>query len=782
VANRGKQLLAPNSILPIFIARRLITFLTRRHWNRYILLGMLTLFFTSPGVTAGTKNSKKILLLYGSEKDLPMNVLVDRQLRTIFKEKLGTEVELYSEYLDRRRFPDNHFDRNLIEFLRDKYPARGLDLIVVVESFALDLIQSYRESFFPTTPVVFCCMTESEYIARTIGPGVTGIPAKLYFAPTLDIALRLQPSTRRVVVIAGASEDDRSGLDHALRDFQPFKARVEIQKLVGLPMRDLRQEVSQLSGDTIIICLTIAQDGDGTFFLPRDALDQISQVATVPIYGYFDSWLGHGIVGGYVASFDVEAKNAAQLGMRILAGEKPENLSAEDASSCAFMFDWRQLKRWGIDEGVLPPGSAIRFHDPSFWDQYHWQIIGVLSVCVIQAALIVGLLLQRIRRRRAELETKKAEEQFRLVVESVPNAIVMVNAKGAIVLVNSQCEKYFGYGRSELLGRPIEILVPDRLRPDHSDGRDGFLSSPIARVLAEGHDLQGRRKDESEFPADFSLTPIHTGAGAFYLCAIVDITARKEAEETREELAHASRLALMGELTASIAHEINQPLGAILSNADAAEMMLESSSPAFDQVRDILSDIRKDDVRASEVIRRLRVLLSKHEMESRPLNLNEVMSEVLALIRAESRRRGVTMESNLDDDLPLVRGDRVHLQQVLLNLVFNGMEAMANSPVKRITLCTRANENGSAEVEVSDTGPGIRPDRLTRVFDAFFTTKKQGMGLGLSIARSLVHAHGGQILAENTPDGGATFRVTFPTCREPENQEPEKTIQEPVKV
>jgi signal transduction histidine kinase len=232
--------------------------------------------------------------------------------------------------------------------------------------------------------------------------------------------------------------------------------------------------------------------------------------------------------------------------------------------------------------------------------------------------------------------------------------------------------------------------------------------------------------------------------------------------ETQLRLSHAARLAIVGELTASIAHEINQPLGAILSNADAAEMLLDSAPASLPEVRQILNDIRKDDLRASEVIRRLRALLRKREMELEPVDLNEIILEVVALIRPESGRRGIAIETELAANLPLVRGDNVHLQQILLNLLLNGMEAMADVPgAKTLSVRTALNDT-SVEIAVMDLGSGIGPDRLTQLFDPFFSTKNHGLGLGLSIGRSLVEAHGGRIWADNNPDGGATFRFTVP--------------------
>ena len=216
----------------------------------------------------------------------------------------------------------------------------------------------------------------------------------------------------------------------------------------------------------------------------------------------------------------------------------------------------------------------------------------------------------------------------------------------------------------------------------------------------------------------------------------LDITERKQAEleavRQRMDLAHASRLTIVGELTASITHEISQPLGAILSNAETAEILLESKQPQLEEVQRILADIRKDDLRASEIIRRMRELLGKRELELKLIDLNAVTSDVLRLVDGEAGRRGVKIEKQFADNLPFVRGDAIHLQQVLLNLILNGMEAMSESSEsnRRLTMRTAYDGKSNAEVAVEDSGHGIPSDRLPRLFDSLFTTKSQRNGFG----------------------------------------------------
>jgi PAS domain S-box-containing protein len=327
-----------------------------------------------------------------------------------------------------------------------------------------------------------------------------------------------------------------------------------------------------------------------------------------------------------------------------------------------------------------------------------------------------------------------------------------------------------GVPAEEHLGRTVREVLPPRLAD---------AVEPIyLRVLATGEpvldvEIRGTTAARPELERTWLVSryPVKDPQGALLGVSTVvqETTQRKQMEEVRHELAHASRLAVLGELTASIAHEINQPLGAILSNADAAELLLESFPAPLDEVRQILDDIRKDDLRASEVIRRLRALSQKRALDVQPVDLNEAISEVFKLIRAESVRRGVLVEAELATGLPLVRGDKVQLQQVLLNLFLNGMEAMADvTGAKKLTVRTGLDGNSCVEIAVSDLGHGVAPDRLLRLFDPFFSTKRDGMGLGLSIARSLVEAHGGRISAGTNPGGGATFRFTVPTeARQP---------------
>jgi two-component system, LuxR family, sensor kinase FixL len=358
-------------------------------------------------------------------------------------------------------------------------------------------------------------------------------------------------------------------------------------------------------------------------------------------------------------------------------------------------------------------------------------------------------------------EGRKAEERFTSAFRASPDPISIIRQRdGTLIDVNDQWVKAFGYQRKEAIGRTLRDLNLCLSEGGHVQQMVGLQQSePIRDVECAVCTKSGGVRQVS-----LSADVVEMGNEPCFIVIVRDITDRKLVEEAHRDLIHASRVAALGELTASIAHEVNQPLGAILSNAEAAELLLESESPPLDELRKILADIRNDDIRAGEIIHHIRLLMRKRAMKRGSLDINELSADVVRLMETEAQRRSVSLNTEFTAEPATILGDRVHLQQVLMNLILNGMEAMAEIPAAERRLYVRTAMNGQRRVEisVSDSGRGILPDKLPRLFDSFFTTKENGTGLGLAIARSIIDAHHGRIFAENNSDGGATFRFDFP--------------------
>jgi PAS domain S-box-containing protein len=365
-------------------------------------------------------------------------------------------------------------------------------------------------------------------------------------------------------------------------------------------------------------------------------------------------------------------------------------------------------------------------------------------------------------------EQKRAEEKFRLAVEASPSGILLVNEKGEIVLVNSQIEKLFGYERDELIGRSVEILVPERLTGQHPEYRAKFFATPTARAMGAGRELFGRRKDGVEFPVEIGLNPIEAAEGMLVLAAVVDISARVAAEEEarrrRDQVELLSRVSLLGEMTASLAHELNQPLAAIVNNATAAMQYLEQNRLNPEQLQDILTDVIGDGRRACDVMHNVRSAIKKGTAIRGPINLNDVVKAVAHMVRADAAAQSCKIELSLTQDLPVVEGDPTQIQQVLINLVRNAFDAnRSTSPNRRVVdIATTYNGDGAIGVAVRDYGSGISDTTRERLFEQFFTTKDDGLGMGLAIVRSVIQAHGGTVTAENANGGGARFHFRLP--------------------
>jgi ABC-type uncharacterized transport system substrate-binding protein len=292
-------------------------------------------------------DTKQVLILHSNQSVLPSTNLVDSGIRQEMQSQLPGRLELFSEFLDTEHFPGPERDERMALFLKDKYAKQPIDLLITIGPQALNLLLQRRAWLFPNTPIFFTVIREENELLRSLPPGVTGLTSHFDPVPTVELALHLQPNARQLVVVTGTTEADRDAEEIARRALRDYKDKLQVRYLAGLPMAELLRELGQLPPDTIVLYLAITRDGTGQNFIPRNVAQELSKSATAPVYGVYDTYLGRGVVGGYMDTFEAVGRQAGRLGLRLLAGERPETISPSPASTGAIYVDWRQLQRWG---------------------------------------------------------------------------------------------------------------------------------------------------------------------------------------------------------------------------------------------------------------------------------------------------------------------------------------------------------------------------------------------------------------------------------------------------
>lgn len=643
--------MAINEVSLVRGVRRLVLRCGSVDVSRYALITAMILAL--PALTpfqqgnAASEPPSRIVILNPGDPYMPAVLALDQALREAVRARHAGRVEFYSETLDVHRFPRRDLEQGMRALLHEKYDEIEIDVVVAVDGTPLDFAERYGNEIWPGAPIVFHSVPLSFLENRRLGPRTTGsvVRYELEIENLVRFALQVRPGTRRIVLVAGSGDFDRRLVSLAGPTLETLAQSHQVELLVDRSLADTQAELAELPPDATVLFLTMGQDGNGAPHISRDAMTALADASSAPIFSIFETYLDHGVVAGPMVSFAERGRRAGAVVARVLDGEEPAALGVQPAVPSGCIADWRELRRWNIDESLLPDDCDVRFREETVWERYWWQITVAGVVILAQAALIAALLAARYRQRRAELAVQRL----------------------------------------------------------------------------------------------------------------------------RVELTHAGRLATMGEITANVAHEVRQPLSAIFSNAEAAEMLLEAGPENLDEVRGILADIRKDDERANEIIKRLRALLGKQEVHTEPIDLNSTIDEVVLVLESEARARRVQIVRRFDQSLPPAQGDRVHVQQVVLNLLVNAMDAMADLPPgrRRVTVRTALHDDAHAEVAVADRGRGVAPDDLPRLFESFYTTKEHGMGIGLSISRTIIEALGGRIWADAGSTGGATFRFTLPVVGSP---------------
>jgi signal transduction histidine kinase len=500
-------------------------------------------------------------------------------------------------------------------------------------------VQRYRKQLFPAAPMVFTGVEQRRIQWSSLTANDIVATFTHDFPAQFKNILQVLPDTKTIAVVNGASPNEKFWLGELQRETKIFQERVGFLWYEDASFEEILQRAAALPPNSAIFWHLMNVDAAGVSHEGGNALARLFASANAPIFSFYDTLFRGEIVGGPMLSIAEDSRKTAEVAIRILDGERPEDIKLEPQRYGAPKYDWRLLQRWGISEGNLPSGSEVLFRVPPLWQVYFWQIALVSAIVFGQAGLITCLLYERKRR----------------------------------------------------------------------------------------------------------------------------ISAEMEARQRMSELAHVNRYSIAGELSTSLAHELNQPLAAAANYLSAAKRL-----PSIDgsRVMALVDKAGQQILRAGEIIQRLRDFMAKGQLTRHATDIGPVLKEAVTLALTDRKHRSIKVVEHVNPNARLVLVDRVQIQQVLVNLIRNAAEAMEESPRRVITLATAAQEPGLIEVSVADTGPGMAENLADRLFQPFVTTKPDGMGVGLSICRTIVEAHGGTIEAEAKPHGGTVFRFTLKACRQ----------------
>ena len=580
---------------------------------------------------------KRVMLLHSFGQDFKPWSEYAKDIRAELKRQSPWPLDIIENSLVTARFSDENPEAPFVEYLSALFANRPLDVIVSIGAPAADFVQRHRRRLFPTTPMVLTAVDQRRVQYSNLTANDVAVAVNINYLSAFENILQVLPDTKDVIVVVGTSPIEKFWKDAIGKQVEPLTNRIKLLWTDELPFEDLLKQASALPPHTAIFWELMIIDAAGVVHEGDLPLERLHAVANAPIFSYDESFFGSAIVGGPLLIVADTSRLTATVAVRILNGEKAGDIKVSPVEFSAPRFDWGQMRRWGISEKNLPPGSEILFRDPTVWEQYRAHILAVTAAILIQAALIFWLLYEHWRRQRAEI---------------------------------------------------------------------------LAR-------------------------------------------------NTISELSHVNRMATAGQLSASIAHEVNQPLAGIVANAQAALRWLEKAN--VEEVREGLKRIVSEGHRASDIITNLRAMFKSDVQEKTLVDINKLVLSVLALVRIDLQKHEIKLQTQLDDRIPQVLGNQVQLQQVISNLVVNAIESMGSLRTRALRIKTELSQSNTVHVSIEDTGTGIKSSDVAQLFKPMFTTKARGMGMGLSICQSIIENHDGRIWVSPGATGGSIFQFELPT-------------------
>ena len=529
-----------------------------------------------------------VLAIHWSSEDFPSTPVLDAAIRATLQ-SFDTPVDYFAEYLESDRFPPEEAFEALRAYIQRKYRNRHIDVVIAVADPALEFALRYRTLLFPDAPIVASVGAVPDAATRTAGKGVTGLVPNVGYEQTLALALQLHPSTERVFVVARAPTLSYASVIESL---QPVAREVPLSLIEEPSVERLLEIIREAPARSLVLYIRHSREDRGRVLFPADIAQFVSEASPVPVYAINEATIGTGVVGGIVTIRERIGRRLADMVQTILAGTPAQDIPFAQ-SNLVPMFDWRQIKRWGIDPDLLPAQSVIRFRVPTTWELYRWYVVGSVTLVLAQSALIAGLLAQHKKRRRVEAALRESEAHFRTMADTAPVMIWRSGVDGKCNFVNLTWLRFTGRTLAEEVGDGWS----QRLHPDDLAACLKIYSSAFDARTPFNFEYRFRRFD-GEYRWILSTgVPRWESDGIFagYIGSCLDITDRKQSEqalaETHRELSRVSRLTALGEFAASIAHEVRQPLTAIILNARACLRGIGSATPDLEDVKAGLLDV-----------------------------------------------------------------------------------------------------------------------------------------------------------------------------------------------
>jgi PAS domain S-box-containing protein len=725
---------------------------------------------------SGPLASKSVLILDSHEFGTSASAEIDQGLLAALHNAGVSNGGLYFEFLDLRRYPDPGYRDSLTALLRLKYESKKLDLVVAVSPPALSVVLEDprgRRPLFEGVPVIGVAVQENLTPSTKEHPLIL-VTDDLDVRGTVKTALDLLPKTEHMVVVSGVSEQNKLAEFQAKRALREWADRLDISWLSDLPLDKMLRTVSEAPPHSFILYLGVKTDVAGSIYIPSEVAEAVSRVSAAPVFGVADTHIRLGLVGGLVKDYAEEGREAGRVAVRILKGELTLLPALPPIRSPNLpLFDWRQMKRWGLDETRLPKGSVVENRPATIWSQHPWYVIGAGTFAVLESLLIGALLLDVRRRVRVQEELRGSQALLRGILDGAPDPIFLKDREGRMVMANPATLRVIGEPAEQVLGKTNREYLDD------PEARRALLENDL-RVLETG---VAQTVEETvpgpEGPRVFLSTksPYFDAEGRVIGIIGVsrDITERNRAESEKArlqlQLAQAQKMESIGRLAGGVAHDFNN----LLTVINGYSQLLLGNLKAGDPLRGGLNEIHKAGNRAAGLTRQLLAFSRKQILQPRVLDLDRVVGEMRPML-ARLMGEDVEVCVQLQAEAATICADPHQLEQALMNLAVNSRDAMPRGG--RFSIETGLVEWGESDVRlrpgaqagsyvmlaVSDTGEGMSEETRGHIFEPFFTTKVvgKGTGLGLSTIHGIVEQSGGYVEVDSQVGRGATFKIYLP--------------------